>query len=119
NAIKSGMGARSQPIMIVISSAGITPESLYEVIYERNKKFLKKKKLGRNDRIFAMMFSIDETDDFRDESCWVKANPAWYEGRPTMEFLRRQFESMKDDPVMLKTFISKHLNRMIGASIDY
>lgn len=119
NAIKSGMGARSQPMMIVISSAGITPESLYEVLYERNKNFLKKKKLGKNDRIFAMMFSIDETDDYRDESCWIKANPAWYEGRPTMDFLRRQFEDMKSDPVMLNTFISKHLNRMIGASIDY
>ena len=119
NAVKSGMGARSQPMMIVISSAGITPESLYESLYERNKKFLKKKRLGQNDRIFALMFGIDETDDYRDEACWIKANPAMYEGRPTMEFLRSQLEGMKDDPVLLNTFIAKHMNRQIGASIDY
>ena len=119
NAVKSGMGARSQPMMIVISSAGVTPESLYESLYERNKKFLKKKRLGQNDRIFALMFGIDETDDYRDEACWIKANPAMYEGRPTMEFLRTQLEGMKDDPVLLNTFIAKHMNRQIGASIDY
>lgn len=119
NALKSGMGARKQPMMIVISSAGITPESLYESILERNRKFLRKVKLGKSDRIFALMYGIDDEDDPNDDSCWIKANPAMYEGRPTMKFLREQWQSMKDDPVMRNTFISKHLNRQIGAGIDY
>lgn len=119
NAIKSGMGARSQPMMIVISSAGVTPESLYEIILERNRKFLRKTKLGKNDHTFALMYGIDDTDDYKNEKCWIKGNPAMYEGRPTLKFLREQYESMKDDPIMLNTFISKHLNRQIGASISY
>jgi phage terminase large subunit-like protein len=119
NAIKTGMGAREQPMMIVISSAGVTPESLYESLLERNRKILRKKKLGPNDRIFAMIYSIDDTDDYKDESCWIKANPAMYEGRPTLRFLREQYEAMKGDPVMLNTFIAKQLNRQIGAAIDY
>ncbi|MBQ8323221.1 MAG: hypothetical protein IJX91_04570 [Clostridia bacterium] len=118
-ALKSGMGARSQPMMIVISSAGITPESLYETLHERNRKFLKKTKLGANDRIFALMFGIDDTDDYRDETTWIKANPAMYEGRPSMSYLRQQFEDCKNDPVLLNNFIAKQLNRQIGASIDY
>ncbi|HHW90843.1 MAG TPA: hypothetical protein GX745_08095, partial [Clostridiales bacterium] len=118
-ALKTGMGAREQPMMIVISSAGVTPESLYEMLLERNRKFLRKKRLGANDRIFALMFGIDDTDDYKDESCWIKANPAMSEGRPTMSFLREQFEAMKDDPSTLNTFIAKHLNRQIGAGIDY
>ena len=85
-ALKTGMGAREQAMMIVISSAGVTPESLYESLLERNRKFLRKKRLGANDRIFALMFGIDDTDDYKDESCWIKANPAMYEGRPTMSF---------------------------------
>ena len=119
NALKSGMGARKQPMMIVISSAGITPESLYESLLERNRKFLRKQKLGKNDRIFALMYGIDDEDDPADSSCWIKANPAMYEGRPTMKFLQEQWQAMKDDPVMRNTFISKHLNRQIGAGIDY
>lgn len=119
NALKSGMGARKQPMMIVISSAGITPESLYESLLERNRKFLRKNKLGKNERIFALMFGIDDEDDPADSSNWVKANPAMYEGRPTMKFLQEQWQAMKDDPIMRNTFISKHLNRQIGAGIDY
>lgn len=119
NALKSGMGARKQPMMIVISSAGITPESLYESILERNRKFLRKSKLGKNDRVFALMFGIDDEDDIADTSCWIKANPAMYEGRPTLKFLQEQWQQMKDDPIMRNTFISKHLNRQIGASVNY
>ena len=101
--------------MIVISSAGVTAFTATR----RNRKFLRKKRLGANDRIFALMFGIDDTDDYKDESCWIKANPAMSEGRPTMSFLREQFEAMKNDPVTLNTFIAKHLNRQIGAGIDY
>ena len=119
NALKSGMGARKQPMMLVISSAGITPESLYESLLERNRKFLRKLKLGKTDRIFALMYGIDDEDDVADSSCWIKANPAMYEGRPTLKFLQEQWQSMKDDPIMRNTFISKHLNRQIGAGIDY
>ena len=118
-ALKSGMGARSQPMMIVISSAGVTPESLYETLHERNRKFLKKAKLGANDRIFALMFGLDDTDDYRDDTTWIKANPAMHEGRPSMSYLRQQFEDCKGDPVLLNSFIAKQLNRQIGASIDY
>lgn len=120
NALKSGMGARKQPMMLVISSAGITPESLFESLLERNRKFLRKHKLGKNDRIFALMYGIDDEDDPADSSCWCKANPAMLtEGRPTMKFLQEQWQAMKDDPIMRNTFISKHLNRQIGAGIDY
>lgn len=119
DALKTGMGAREQPMMIVISSAGITPGSLYERLHERNREILKKDKLGENDRIFAMMFGIDDEDDYNDETCWQKANPGMKDGRPRMSFLRSQFESMKKTPLMLNNFLAKHLNRQIGAAIDY
>lgn len=119
SAIKTGMGARRQPMMIVISSAGTTPESLYESLLERNRKFLRKPKLGKSDRIFALMFGIDDTDDYRDDSCWIKANPGMSEGRPSIQFLREQYAAMKSDPAELNRFIAKHLNRQIGAGIDY
>lgn len=119
NALKSGMGARKQPMMIVISSAGVTPNSLYESLLERNRGFLKQPKLTKTDRIFALMYGIDDDDEISDTSCWIKANPAMNEGRPTLQFLENQWTSMKDDPIMRNIFISKHLNRQVGASISY
>lgn len=118
-AIKSGVGARKQPMMLVISSAGVTPESLYESLQARNRSFLRKAKLGKDDRIFALMYGIDDDDDIEDTDCWVKANPAMYENRPTLKFLKEQWQSMKTDPVTRSTFISKHLNRQIGAAMTY
>ena len=119
NALVTGQGAREQPMLIVISSAGVIPGSLYEKLFERNRKFLRKKKLGRDDRIFALMYGIDDTDDPADESCWIKANPAMYEGRPTKNYLREMYQRMKDDPAQYKEFVAKNLNRQLGASIEY
>ncbi len=118
-AIKSGIGARKQPMMLVISSAGVTPESLYESLQTRNRAFLRKAKLGKEDRIFALMYGIDDDDDIEDTSCWIKANPAMYENRPTLKFLKEQWQALKTDPVTRNTFISKHLNRQVGAAMTY
>lgn len=119
NALKSGMGARKQPMMLVISSAGVTPESLYETLLNRNREFLRKQKLGKQDRIFALMYGIDEDDDIEDTSCWIKANPAMYENRPTLKFLKEQWAAMKADPITRATFISKQLNRQIGSASSF
>lgn len=111
----TGQGARIQPLSLAISTAGITPNSLYERLYENNLKYLEKKKYGKDDRTFAMMFGIDPEDDVEDVSKWIKANPAMDEGRPTLEYLRIEYNNSKDDPIALATFIAKHLNRHIGA----
>lgn len=115
----TGQGARLQPIAIVISSAGIVPESVYEKLLERDRSILEKNKFNDIDRILPVIFDIDDNDDPEDSRCWIKANPSMIEGRPTMEFLQGQFSKMKHDPVLYNQFLSKHLNRQIGASISY
>jgi phage terminase large subunit-like protein len=115
----TGTGARKQPLGIVISTAGVVPDSLYEPLLEKDKKILRKKKFDKKDRIFPIIFSIDDGDDPLDEKCWPKANPGMSENRPSIEFVRNQLEKLKDTPEFYSEFIAKHLNRHIGASIDY
>ena len=115
SSMKFAFGARKQPMMIVISSAGVTPQSLYETLLERNREFLRKKKLDKDDHIFALMYGIDDEDDITDESCWIKANPAMYEGRPTLKSLKEQWAAAKSDTKLKNDFISKALNRQLGA----
>ena len=117
--MKTAMNSRRQPLMIVISSAGTTPESLYESLYERNRNFLSKRKLGANDRIFALMFGIDDSDLPDDDTKWIKANPAMCDNRPSLQDLRIEWASSKDNPILRNAFISKQLNRQIGATIDF
>jgi len=117
--MKTAMGTRFQPMTIVISSAGITPESLYESLRTRDIKILNQNKLMKNDRIFAMIYELDDNDDVENEKTWIKANPAMYEGRPTLQFLREQFKSMKSDQKTYRQFLAKNLNKQLGAAMDY
>ena len=116
---KQGMGARLQPLALVISSAGITPESLYEMLYDRDSKILNKKVFSDRERIFPIIYEIDETDKIEDESCWIKANPCVDRGLPSLNYLQQLYENSKDDLLEKAKFTAFNLNRLIGASIDY
>lgn len=116
---KQGMGARLQPLAIVISSAGITPESLYEMLYERNSKILGKSRFSDKERIFPVMFEIDPEDEVNNEKCWIKANPSMDQDRPSLNYLQQLYETSKDDPLELLKFTAYNLNRQIGAGMTY
>lgn len=116
---KQGMGARSQPLAIVISSAGVTPESLYEMLYERDTKILNKKAFSDKERIFPIIYEIDEDDKVEDESCWIKANPCMDRDLPSLNYLQQLYETSKGDILELSKFTAFNLNRQVGAAMDY
>lgn len=116
----TGQGARKQPLTLVISTAGILLDSLYEKLYMRNCDFLEKKKYGENDRVFALMFGLDMEDDVTDLTKWVKANPAMVEyNRPNLSYLKSQYENAKNDPVALASFVAKHLNKQASIASSF
>lgn len=115
----TGQGARRQPVSIVISTAGVVLDSVYEKLLERDKDILNKTKFEDEERVLPIIYDVDETDDPSDCRCWIKANPSMNEGRPTLEFLQGQYAKMKNDPILYSQFLSKHLNRQISASISY
>ena len=116
---KQGMGARSQPLAIVISSAGVTPDSLYEMLYERDEKILNRKAFNDKERIFPIIYEIDEEDKVEDESCWIKANPCMDIGLPSLNYLQQLYETSKDNPIELAKFTAFNLNRQIGAALEF
>jgi len=71
--IKSGMGARSQPLILSISTAGFDMDAPYfkdmKVMYE----ILEGAKSRENQ--FIMIYQPDKGDDWKDPITWEKANP--------------------------------------------
>lgn len=71
--IKSGMGARSQPLILSISTAGFDMDAPYfkdmKVLYE----ILEGSK--SRDNQFIMIYQPDKGDDWKDPRTWEKANP--------------------------------------------
>ncbi len=73
NVMESGMGAREQPLIDIITTAGFNK---HYPCYQFRKVMVDILE-GRlqDDSLFGMIFTIDEKDEWQDESVWVKANP--------------------------------------------
>ena len=73
NILESGMGARLEPLINIITTAGFDQ---YSACYNLRKvcvDILECRK--EDDTMFALIYALDDTDDWKDEKCWKKANP--------------------------------------------
>ena len=71
--IKTGMGARSQPMLLSISTAGTDTSNPYFSDIEVYKDILLG--LKEKDNHFLMLFCPDEGDAWDDPATWAKVNP--------------------------------------------
>lgn len=71
--IRTGMGARTQPLLFIITTAGF---SIRSPAYDEE-TYLKHVLDGvvHDDSYFGMIFTLDDEDDWRDPSVWIKSNP--------------------------------------------
>jgi len=108
NVIKSGMGSRRNPLIVIITTAGFNRESPCYHFRETAIKVLRG--MMQQDNLFAMIFTLDEGDDWNDPKNWVKANPN-LDKAVNIKFLEDQYKSAVNlggsDEVNFKT---KHLN---------
>lgn len=73
--IETGMTARVQPLMFIITTAGNDRNVPCFAEYERLGKLLAGTKGYENDEYFCMIFELDKGDDWKNEKNWYKANP--------------------------------------------
>lgn len=72
--LKTGMGARRQPMILNITTAGDEdPETVYAEIHEYGIQVVQG--VIEDDSFFSFIATLDEGDDWKDESTWAKANP--------------------------------------------
>jgi phage terminase large subunit-like protein len=75
NVIRNSMGARSQPLLFVITTAGFNRES---ACYRHRQYCTKVLEGGINDdALFSVIYTLDQGDDWKDPANWEKANPNW------------------------------------------
>jgi len=112
----SACGARTQPLGVIISTFGFVREGIFDSILERCQKVLSGKS---KERIFPMIFRIDDGDKVEDPQCWAKANPGMVEARPTMSYLEGEYQKALQDPAQMPSFQAKHLNRASSLAVVY
>lgn len=112
----SAGGARAQPLGVIISTFGFVREGIFDSVLERCQKVLSGKS---KERLFPMIFKIDDDDKPEDRSCWIKANPGIPDARPTMSYLEGEYQKALEDSAQMPSFRAKHLNQASSLSIVY
>lgn len=104
--IKSSMGMRTQPLMVVITTAGFNLEGPCHDMYKLSVEILGGVK--EDDTFFPFIFQMDEDDDIDDPKNWFKCQPN-LGVTVTKDFMAGELNKMKNDStaevgVKTKTF---------------
>lgn len=74
--LESGMVARLQPLTLILTTAGSNFNGpCYQVERPLAIGILQRSLQPIPEDVFAMIYTLDEGDDFTDPACWIKANP--------------------------------------------
>ena len=114
NVLRSGMQARRNPLHLTITTAGFNRESPCYEMQKTCKEILDGVK--HDDAQFALIYELDEDDDWTDSTTWIKANPSLGVAlRPQLldSQLQQAINLGGSREVEFKT---KHLNKWVTAS---
>ena len=114
--METGMGAREQPIILVITTAGDNISGpCYQLQLEAQKIL---EGLVENDGLFALIYTIDQGDDWATVESLKKANPN-FGVSVGEEFLLARLAEAKNNARKQSVYKTKHLNVWVGSKEAY
>lgn len=114
--MKTGMLARSQPLLLKITTAGNNLASPCYDAHVNAKKVLEG--ALENDELFIVIYTIDEGDDWADPSVLAKANPNLGISVSVEALMADQRQAVLN-PIDQNRFRTKHLNVWCGAKTPW
>jgi len=122
--MKTSMGARRQPLMLIISTAGFLLDG-YPCFEMRKSNIEILKGLKEDDTQFSMIFELDEGDDWEDSSTWNKVQPSLNLTVST-DSMKEYVNKAKNNPAEMTNILTKIFNKFctskevwIGTDIIY
>ena len=110
--LESAMGARTNPLIYIITTAGFNMQSPCKAAEDVYKEILAGDK--QDDHTLIMIHDLDAEDDWEDTSNWYKANPNLGVSI-SMEYLKSEYIKAKNQPSKIPNFKTKHLNMWVDA----
>ena len=110
--METGMGAREQPLLLMITTAGNDVSGPCFDMETECKKLLDG--VFEDEQIFCLIYGIDEDDSWTDPDILIKANPN-YGISISAEFLKAQLREAIRSAAKQNAFKRKHLNIWVGA----
>lgn len=107
----TGMVGREQPLMLYITTAG---DNIASACYEKRDEVCRVLQgITTDDRLFGIIYTIDEDDSWLDPKVLDKANPN-IDVSVDRETLEAGQRSAKDSPIEQSRFKTRHLNVWVG-----
>lgn len=109
NVLMSSMGMRTQPLMLIITTAGFLTGETYPCysMYVTSKQILDN--IKEDDTLFPLIYELDEDDDWQDESNWIKCAPSLGQ-TVTYDYLREQVNDAKNNTSLEVGVKTKNFN---------
>ncbi|WP_438446121.1 terminase large subunit [Gorillibacterium sp. sgz5001074] len=112
----SGMVARPQPLLMVITTAGDVSGPCYRVEYDYVSRLLDPSDQTQNEQYFAMVNELEKDeegnliDDIQDERTWLKANPIAASYEEGLVNIRARMVEALEKPHAMDDFLTKNMN---------
>lgn len=114
--METGMGAREQPLSLIITTAGDNVAGPCYALQIEAQRVLEG--VAENEEFFALIYTIDPTDEWTSEDSVRKANPN-YGVSVGADFLQMRQKEATSNARKQSTFQTKHLNVWVGAKSAY
>ena len=111
----SSMGMRTQPLMLIITTAGFLVGDTYPCysMYSTCKQILNN--IKEDDTMFSLLYELDEDDDWQDEKNWIKCSPSLGQ-TVRYEYMREQIQDAVNNTSLEVGVRTKNLNQFMQSS---
>lgn len=111
--MKSSMGARRQPLMCIITTAGFNLASACYTYRTSALKLLSG--IIEDDTLFVMIYTQDKREELADPGMWYKSNPC-YGASVIPEYLVEQYNNIRMKPEQETNILTKNFNMWVQAA---
>lgn len=112
----SGQAAREEPITFIITTAGFNKNYPCYAFRKNAKNVING--ITDDESLFAMIFEMDEGDDWTDPRNWVKANPNLGVS-VSVDYLEQQVKDALNRPEAVVNVKTKNLNMWVDAELTW
>lgn len=113
DAMRTGMGARDQPLLVAATTAGSDPQSFGKSEHDEMQRIADDPDRARH--VFVFMRNLPQDSDPWDEKNWYHPNPALGQFL-SIQSLREEAQEARNDPAKENSFRQFRLNQWVSQS---
>jgi phage terminase large subunit-like protein len=116
--LKTGMVARGEPLLVIITTAGMDLDSPCYTEYKYVSRILDPNDPITNEEYFVMICELEKGDDIKDERNWIKANPIVATYPEGLKAIRDDLKIALEVEEKMTAFLTKNMNIWVQAKAN-